>query len=102
MNIHEDGRFVLPGHFLECLLGDGEDVGVHGAHVLAAVCLDDVIAVDVQRLVRVDRNQHNTWQQTMAIVIYLLIYYVGFFCCFLFFFFLLTYYLFILFITLYY
>lgn len=34
---------------------------VHVSHVLTAVGVDDVCAVDRQRLIRVDGNQNNTY-----------------------------------------
>ena len=48
-----------PGHEFECLLGHSEDVGIHGAHVLAAVHLDEFIAIDGELLVRVNGHQND-------------------------------------------
>jgi hypothetical protein len=51
--------FYTPGHEFEGLLGHSEDVGVHGAHVLPAVHLYELIAVDRELLVRIDSDQHD-------------------------------------------
>lgn len=52
--------FHSPGHLFVSLLCHSEDMWVHVAHVLTAVGIDDVWAVDWQSLVRVDGHQNDS------------------------------------------
>lgn len=48
-----------PGHLLVRFLSHSKYVRVHVPHVLPAVGVDDLLAVDLELLVRVDGHQHN-------------------------------------------
>lgn len=48
-----------PGHEFERLLSHGEDMWVHGPHVLSAVHLYEFIAVNGQLLVRINGHQND-------------------------------------------
>lgn len=50
-----------PGHLFVGLLCHSKDVGVHVSHVLAAVGVDDVCAVDWKRLIGIDGHQDNSY-----------------------------------------
>ena len=57
-----------PWHVSEGLLCHGEDVWVHGGHVLPTVRTDRVIVVDRQLFVRVNCDQHNTWTNNKGLI----------------------------------
>ena len=50
----------IPGHILVGLFGDGEDVWVETAHILARVSLDGVNIVDGEILIGINGHQHDT------------------------------------------
>lgn len=53
------GMEYTPGHEFERLLRHGEDMWVHGPHVLPTVHLYEFIAVDGQLLVRINGHQND-------------------------------------------
>lgn len=54
------GGGYSPGHLLIGFFCHCEDMGVHIAHVLATVCIDDILSIDWQLLIRINGNKHNT------------------------------------------
>ena len=49
-----------PRHILVRFLGDGEDMRVEAAHILAHVSLDGVHIVDGEILIRIDGDKHDS------------------------------------------
>lgn len=55
-----------PGHLLVRFLSHGKYVRVHVPHVLPAVGIDDLLAIDLELLVRVDGHKHNSCTQNRS------------------------------------
>lgn len=53
----------LPRHLLVRFFWDSEYVWIHGTHILSTICLDDVIAINIQILIRVYCNENDTWNE---------------------------------------